>query len=106
MVQELIWGVKERTKEELEHWGPKRICLRCSMSPDEPNIMMDDRKEAEKWEHLEELRLWMKHVMGLMSNIINNSLGQAFFVRTSRHSLFQIFIPCRCAYGLVFYYRI
>jgi len=45
--------------------------------------MMDDGKEAEKWEHLEELRLWMKHVVGLMSDIINNGLGQAFFIRTS-----------------------
>ena len=42
--------------------------------------MMDDWKEAEKWEHLEELRLWMKHVVGLMFDIINNGLGQAFFV--------------------------
>ena len=41
---------------------------------------MDDRKEAEKWEHLEELRLWMKHVVGLMSDIVNNGLGRAFFV--------------------------
>jgi len=30
---------------------------------------MDDRKEAEKWEHLEEHRLWMKHVVGLMSDV-------------------------------------
>jgi len=43
---------------------------------------MDDRKEAEKWEHLEELRLWMKHVVGLMSDIVNNELGRAFFVST------------------------
>ena len=43
--------------------------------------MMDDRKEVEKWEHLEELHLWMKHVVGLMSDIVNNGLGQAFFVR-------------------------
>ena len=41
---------------------------------------MDDRKEAEKWEHLEELRLWMKHVLGLMSDVINNELGQADFL--------------------------
>ena len=41
----------------MEHWGPGRIRLRASTSPDEPNIMMDDRNEAEKWEHLEELRL-------------------------------------------------
>jgi hypothetical protein len=42
---------------------------------------MDDSKEAKKWEHQEELHLWMKHVMGLMSDIVNNGLGQAFFVR-------------------------
>ena len=78
--QELIRGVKACTKEEMEHWGPGRIRLRASTSPDEPNIMMDDRKEAKKWEHLEELRLWIKHVMGLMSDIIHNGLGLAFFV--------------------------
>jgi hypothetical protein len=42
--------------------------------------MKDDRKEAEKWEHLEELRLWMKHVMGLMSDIVSNGLDRAFSV--------------------------
>ena len=82
MVQELIRGVKERTREELEHWGPRRISLRCSTSPDKLNIMMDNQKEAEKWEHLEELRLWMKHVLGLMPDIVNNGLGRPFFVRT------------------------
>jgi len=41
---------------------------------------MDDRKEAKKLEHLEELWLWMKHVVGLMSDIVNNGLGRAFFV--------------------------
>jgi len=81
MVKELIQGVKARTEEELEHWGPDRIRLRDSTSSDEPNIMMDDQKEAEKWEHLKDLRLWMKHVVGLMSDIVNNGLGQAFFVR-------------------------
>jgi hypothetical protein len=80
-VQELIRGVNACTEEELKHWGPGRIRLRASTSPDEPNIMMDDRKEAEKWEHLQELRIGMKHVVGLMSDIINNGLVQAFFVR-------------------------
>jgi len=55
-IQELIWGIKART-EEMENWGPGRIHLRASTCPEEPNIMMDDRKEAEKWEHLKELRL-------------------------------------------------
>jgi len=88
VVEELIRGIKERTKEELENWGPKKVRLMCSTSLDEPNIMMDDSKEAEKWEHLDELRLWMKHVLGLMSDIVNNGLGQAFFVSTSHLSLF------------------
>jgi len=52
--------------------------------------MMDDQKEVEKWEHLEELRLLLKHVMSLMSDMINNGLGQAFFVRISRLSLVGI----------------
>ena len=56
-VQELIQGIKARTKEEMENWCPDRICIRASTDPSEPNIFMDDRKEAEKWEHLEELRL-------------------------------------------------
>ena len=80
-IQELIRGVKARTEEEMENWGPGRIRIRASTDPSEPNIFMDDRKEAEKWEHLKELRLWMKHVVGLMSDIVNNGLGQAYFIR-------------------------
>jgi len=91
-VQELIQGVKVCTEEELEHWGPGRIRLRASTSPDEPNIMIDDPKEAEKWEHLEELHLWMKHVVSVMSDIINNGLGQAFFVRAPQFSSFLSFL--------------
>ena len=79
-VQELIRGVKARTEEEMENWGPDRIRIQASTDPSEPNIFMDDRKEAEKWEHLEELRLWMKHMVGLLSDIVNNGLGPAYFV--------------------------
>ena len=79
-VQELIRGVKARTEEEMENWGPGRIRIRASTDPSEPNIFMDDRKEAEKWEHLEELRLWMKHVVGLLSDAFNNGLGLSYFV--------------------------
>jgi len=79
-VQELIQGVKACTEEEMENWGPGRIRLRASTDPEEPYIMMDHRKEAEKWEHLKELRLWMKHVMGQMSDIVNNRLGRAFCI--------------------------
>jgi len=87
-IQELIRGVKVRTEEEMENWGPGRIRLRASTCPEEPNIMMDDQEEAKKWEHLEELQLWMKHVVGLMSDIINNGLDQAFFVSTFGPLLF------------------
>jgi len=65
-VQELIRGVKARTKEEMENCGPGRIRIQASTDPSEPNIFMDDLKEAEKWEHLEELCLWMKHMVGLV----------------------------------------
>ena len=41
-IQELICGVKARTEEEMENWGPGQICLRASTDPEEPNIMMDD----------------------------------------------------------------
>jgi len=51
-VQELIRGVKARTEEDMENWCPDRIRIRASTDPSEPNIFMDDRKEAEKWEHL------------------------------------------------------
>ena len=56
-IQELIRGIKAHTEEEMENWGPRRIHLRASTYPEEPNIMMDDQKEAEKSEHLEELHL-------------------------------------------------
>ena len=64
----------------MENWRPGRIRIRASTDASEPSIFMDDWKEAEKWEHLEELCLWMKHVVGLMSDIINNGLDQAYFV--------------------------
>jgi len=82
-VQVLIRGAKARTEEEMENWGSGRIHIRASTDPLERNIFMDDRKEAEKWERLEELHLWMKHVVGLMSDIVNNRLGQAYFVSVS-----------------------
>jgi len=79
-VHELIQGVKVRAEEEMENWCPDRIRIRASTDPSEPNIFLDDRKEAEKWEHLEELCLWMKHVVGLLSDVVNNGLGPAYFV--------------------------
>jgi len=84
-VQELVRGIKARTEEEMENWCPDQICIRASTDPSEPNIFMDDRKEAEKWEHLEELRLWMKHVVGLLSDVVNNGLGPAYFVSVFGH---------------------
>jgi len=56
-VEDLICGVKARADQEMENWCPNRIRFRASTDPSEPNIFLDDRKEAEKWEHVEELRL-------------------------------------------------
>jgi len=72
----------------MEHWCPDRIRIWASHDPSEPNIFLDDWKEAEKWEHIEELRLWMKHVVGLLADVINNGLGPAYFV-----SFLSIFNP-------------
>jgi len=69
----------------MENWCPDRIRIRASTEPSEPNIFMEDRKEAEKWEHLEELRLWMKHVVGLLSDVVNNRLGPAYFLSVFGH---------------------
>jgi len=71
-VENLIRGVKARADRKMENWCSDRIRIRASTNPSE--------KEAEKWEHVEELCLWMKHVVGLMSDIINNGLGPAYFV--------------------------
>jgi len=83
-VKELMQGVMARVDQEMEIWCPDRIRIRASTDPFEPNIFLDDRKEAKKWEHLEELRLWMKHVVGLLSDVVNNGLGPAYFVSIFR----------------------
>jgi len=83
-VEELIRGVKAPADQEMENWCPERIRMRASTDPSEPNIFLDDRKEAEKWEHVEELCLWMKHVVGLLSDVVNNGLGPAYFVSVFR----------------------
>jgi len=80
IVEELIRGVKVRADQEMENWCPDRIRIRASTDPSEPNIFLDDQKEAEKWEHVEELRLWMKHTVGLLSDVVNNGLAPAYFV--------------------------
>jgi len=64
----------------MENWCPDRIRIRASTDLSESNIFLDNRKEAKKWEHVEELRLWMKHVVGLLSDVVNNGLGPAYFV--------------------------
>jgi len=82
-IEELIRSVKARADREMENWCPDRIRIRASTDPSEPNIFLDDWKEAEKWEHVEELRLWMKHMVGLLSDVVNNGLGPAYFVSIS-----------------------
>jgi len=83
-IEELIRGVKARADQEMENWCPDRVRIRASTDPSEPNIFLDDRKEAEKWEHVEELCLWMKHTVGLLSDVVNNGLGPAYFVSISQ----------------------
>jgi len=83
-VENLIHGVKVRADREMENWCPDRIRIWASTDPSEPNIFLDNKKEAEKWEHVEELCLWMKHVVGLLSDIINNGLEPAYFVSAFR----------------------
>ena len=60
-IEELIRGVKARADHEMENWCPDRIHIRASIDSSEPNIFLDDQKEAEKWEHVEELRLDEAH---------------------------------------------
>jgi len=86
-VEELILGIKARADQEMVNWCPDRIRIRASTDPSEPNIFLDDRKEAEKWEHVEELRMRMKHMVGLLSDVVNNGLAPAYFV-----SIFQSLI--------------
>ena len=64
----------------MENWCPDRIRIRDSTDPSEPHIFLDDYKESKKWEHVEELRLWMKHMVGLLSDVVNNGLGLTYFV--------------------------
>jgi len=56
-VEDLIHGVKARADQEMENWCPDRIHIRASTDPSVPHIFLDNRKEVEKWEHVEELRL-------------------------------------------------
>jgi len=96
-IKELIRGVKAHADQEMENCSPDRIRIRASTDPSEPNIFLDDRKEAEKWEHLEELHLWMKHVVGLLSDVVHNGLGPAYFV-----SVFGTLVAIGCFGSCVF----
>ena len=75
IAETLLRGIKECSKEELQYWGPGRIRLRDPVMLEEPLLEMDDREEVEKWEHVKELRLWMKHALGLTVDIIANDLN-------------------------------
>jgi len=95
-VEKLVRGVKACADREMENWCPDQIRIRASTDSSEPNIFLDDRKEAEKWEHIEELRLWMQHTVGLLSDVVNNRLAPAYFV-----SVFSVLNPYR-TFGIVF----
>jgi len=91
-VENFLRGVKVRADREMENWCPDRIRIRASSDPSEPNIFLDDKKEVEKWEHVEELRLWMNHVVGLLSDVSNNGLGPACFVSVSRAPILVVLL--------------
>jgi len=42
---------------------------------------MDDCMEVEKWEHVEELWLWLQYAMALSVDIVSKDLAKAFLVR-------------------------
>ena len=46
-------------------------------------LELDDRNEVENWEHIEELWLWMKHILDLTIDIVSKDLAKAFFVSAS-----------------------
>ena len=102
-VEELIRGVKAHADQEMENWCPDRIRIQASTDLSEPNIFLDDRKEAKKWEHVEELRLWMKHTVGLLSDVVNNGLRPAKFVSVFRALiLIERLVLCSRRSGFVF----
>jgi len=84
----LLRGIKERSREELQYWGPRRIRLWDPVMLEEPLLEIVDREEVEKWEHVDELKLWMKHALGLTVDIVANDLSKAFFIRVLLLSLF------------------
>jgi len=75
------------------------------MTPEEPLLEIDDHEEVEKWEHVEELRLWMKHALGLMVDIVVNDLSKAFFISALLHFIFSCHIFRLCSYWFMYFAR-
>ena len=80
LAEMLLHSVKERSKEKLTYWEYHRLHLRDPVNLEQPLVKMDDRAEVEKWEHVEELWLWMKHALDLTVDIISKDLAKAFLV--------------------------
>lgn len=80
LAKTLLHSIKERSKEELPYWGSQRLHLQDPVEPEEPLLEMDDHVEVEKWEHVEELLLWMKHALDLTIDIVSKDLAKDFFV--------------------------
>jgi hypothetical protein len=53
---------------------------------------MDDRAEVKKSEHVEELRLWLKHALALSIDIVSKDLAKAFFIS----ALFPLWFDLVC----------
>ena len=80
LAEKLLRSIKERAKEKLPYWGSHKLYLRDLTVPKETLLEMDERAEVEKWEHVEELRLWMKHALDLTVDIVSKDIAKALFI--------------------------
>jgi hypothetical protein len=88
--ENILRSVKERAKEELPYWRTQKFCLLDTVLSEEALLEMDNRAEVEKWENVEELRLWLKHALDLSINIISKDLPKAFFINALLPMFFSV----------------
>ena len=74
-MENILRLVKEHAKEELPDWGTQKLHLLGLALLELMLLEMDDCMEVEKWEHMEELQLWLKHAMALSVDIISKDLA-------------------------------
>jgi hypothetical protein len=79
-------SVESRVRAALPDWGREAILLRDPLDPTGPALKMDDRAELQRWEDLEEYRVWMQHSLNLALRVVTEDLGQVFTVRLASSS--------------------